>query len=49
MDCAVDRGSRLRRRILLEREPPARPSLEELLQREPEDEDALSLADFDEQ
>ena len=30
-------------------EAPAQPSLEELLQRESEDEDALSLADFDDE
>lgn len=36
------------RDIYLERdEAPAQPLLEELLQRESEDEDALSLADFD--
>ena len=36
------------REIYLEKdEAPAQPSLEELLQRETEDEDALSLADFD--
>jgi hypothetical protein len=36
------------RDIYLEKdEAPAQPSLEELLQRESEDEDALSLADFD--
>ena len=38
------------RDIYLEKdEAPAQPSLEELLQRESEDEDALSLADFDDE
>jgi hypothetical protein len=38
------------REVYLEKdEPPAQPSLEELLQRESEDEDALSLADFDDE
>jgi hypothetical protein len=38
------------RDIYLEKdEAPAQPSLEELLQREAEDEDALSLADFDDE
>ena len=36
------------REIYLEKdEAPPQPSLEELLQRETDDEDALSLADFD--